>query len=158
MSTPNIIISYLPSKKISGYLLSGILAVSGIFLGLVPEISPSNSIKLSSLAYAKNYTEAEVENFAKAAYAVELLRQRAYQEIKKIDQSPPPIICNQSSNWDNLPSNIKKIAIRYCEQFTKIVNDHNLSSTRFNDLLALYKQEGDFYRDVQNYLMRMQKK
>lgn len=143
---------------------SSILASLGIMLGLTPEISiqstETNSlvtISLASSAYGQQFTPAETENYAKAGYEVELLRREVYQEIKNLIKEPPPnILCDQQSTIDQLNSQIKNIANRYCTQSRQIVQRHNLSINRFNELKSYYDRQDAFYQKVQGVLLKLQ--
>lgn len=143
---------------------SSILASLGIMLGLTPEISIQSTeinslitISLASSAYGQQFTPAETENYAKAGYEVELLRRKVYQEIKNLIKEPPPnILCDQQSTIDQLNSKIKNIANRYCTESRQIVQRHNLSINRFNELKSYYDRQDTFYQQVQEVLLKLQ--
>lgn len=143
---------------------SGILASLGIMLGLTPEVSVKllNSdapitVALANNAYGQQFTPTEIENYAKAGYAVELLRREVYQEIKNLINEPPPdILCDRQSTIDNLKPEVKKIANRYCNQSRQIVEQNNLSINRFNELKSQYDRQDSFYQQVQRNLIKLQ--
>lgn len=144
---------------------SSILASLGIMLGLTPEISinlanPDTQIvvALNNHAYGQEFTTTEIENYAKAGYAVELLRRDVYQQIKNlINETPPDILCDRQSTIDNLKPEVKDIANRYCNQSQQIVQQHNLSINRFNELKRQYDRQDGFYQQVQKSLMQLQR-
>jgi hypothetical protein len=144
---------------------SSILASLGIMLGLTPEISIQSTeinslvvVSLASRAYGQQITPAETENYAKAGYEVELLRRKVYQEIKNLIKEPPPnILCDQQSTIDQLKPEIKNIANRYCTQSRQIVQRHNLSINRFNELKSYYDRQDAFYQQVQGVLLKLQR-
>lgn len=137
---------------------SSILAASGLLSGLIPEVSiQSLSVSFVAHAYAQQFTPEETENYAKAGYQVELLRRQVYKEIKNIINEPPPnIVCDQQETLQNLNSNVRKIADRYCNQSRQIVQQNNLSINRFNELKNHYDRRDDFYQRVQNILLEIQ--
>ncbi len=143
---------------------SSILASVGIMLGLIPQISlksaeidPLMTISLSANAYGQQFTPAETESYAKAGYELELLRREVYQEIKNlIDEPPPNIACDQRSTLDNLKPEVKNIANRYCTESRQIVQRHNLSINRFNQLKTQYERQDRFYQQVQQVLLKLQ--
>jgi hypothetical protein len=146
------------NRILAPFFTSGILAAMGIFSGIVPEIFPQfPNFSFVAYAYAQDYTKEEVVNYARAGFAVEMLRQRVYQEIKAIINEPPPdIVCNQPETFQNLSGDVKDIAIRYCNDSSQIVKNNNLSVSRFNELKQVYDRGGDFYHQVQNALIDMQ--
>ena len=146
-------------------LSSGFLAFVGIIMGLIPEVtlrSPSNSsnlitISLDRYAHAQEFTPEETENYAKAGYQVELLRREVYQEIKNsINQPPPDIACDRQETLDSLEEEVKAIADRYCQRSREIVEQHNLTADRFNELKTYYDRQDSFYQQVQSILMKLQ--
>jgi hypothetical protein len=149
-----------PNPKIIHGYLTVLLGVIGVIGGFVPEFQPQLAkFNFSNLAYAQNFTQQEVVNFARAGFAVEMLRQKVYREIKEIINQPPPnIACNQPDTIDNLANNIRGIVDNYCRESTQIILNNNLTIARYNQLKKLYDQEGDFYRQVQQVLIQMQEK
>lgn len=152
--------SNLITKNIQKILLrfftTGIVAATGLVGILVVEANPSFS-RFSSAAYAQNFTENEVTSYAKAGYEVELLRQQVYKEIKSmLNERPPDIVCNRPKTFQNLPDNVKQTVSRYCDDSRKIVQRHDLTIDRFNQLKRFYDRGGKFYQQVQNALKELQ--
>ncbi len=147
-------------------LSSSVLALMSLTSGLIPEISVRShdahensglTISLSREAYGQQFTPEETENYAKAGYAVELLRREVYQEIKNLINEPPPnIVCDQQLTIDNLKPEVKEIANRYCNQSRQIVQQHNLTINRFNELKTHYDRRDSFYQQVQGILLKLQ--
>jgi hypothetical protein len=150
--------SYNFNRVLKRFFSGSILATVGIFSGLVSQVSPYfPTLPLIAYAYAQDYTQDEVLNYAKAGFAVELLRQQVYQEIKAMINEPPPnIVCNQPETFQSLSKNIRQIAIRYCNDSMRIVRNNNLTVNRFNELKQVYDRGGDFYQEVQNKLIELQ--
>ncbi len=147
-------------------LSSSVVALIGLTAGLIPEISLGfndtqethwMTVSLSRDAYGQQFTPEETENYAKAGYEVELLRREIYKEIKNlINESPPNIVCDQQSTIDNLKPEIQEIANRYCNQSQQIVQQNNLTITRFNELKTHYESRDTFYQQVQEVLLKLQ--
>lgn len=156
----------IPINKLYVRLLnSGVLALVGITMGLIPEVAvrspsnPSNPITISfdRHAQAQEFTPEEIENYAKAGYQVELLRREVYQEIKNsINQPPPDIACDRQETLNDLEPEVKAIADRYCLRSREIVEQHNLTADRFNELKTYYDRQDSFYQQVQSILMKLQ--
>lgn len=138
---------------------TGILAGLGLVTGVTPKIALEYypQMVLASNAYAQEFTPDEIANYAKAGYEVELLRRDAYKEIKSLIDAPlPNIVCDRQETFNNLNPNVRAIAERYCNQSRTIVQQHNLSINRFNELKSYYDRREDFYRQVQNILQKLQ--
>lgn len=143
---------------------SSILALTALTSGLIPEIStPKNinqpylAISWSDKAFAQQFTPEETENYAKAGYEVELLRREAYQEIKTLINEPPPnIVCDRQDTINSLQPEVQEIANRYCNQSRQIVQRHNLTVDRFNELKTYYDRQDEFYQQVQGILLKLQ--
>ena len=128
------------------------LAAIGLMSGLIPEVSrrspnldgvQSPSISLAVYAYAQQFTPVEAENYAKAGYEVELLRREVYKEIKNlINQPPSNIVCDRQETLNDLETNVREIAERYCSQSQQIVRQNNLTINRFNELKNLLRSPG----------------
>ena len=147
------------NKILFRFFTTGILTATGLFSIFVIEVSLPFS-RLSSVAYAQNYTQNEVINYAKAGYEVELLRQRVYKKIKPMltrrSDSPPDIICNRPETFQSLSSDVRQTIAEYCDDSRRIVQRHNLTIDRFNELKKFYDRGGKFYQQVQNALSELQ--
>ena len=145
---------------------SSLLAVMGLMGGLIPEISvrsldnhttPSLTISLAQNAHGQEFTSEETENYARAGYEVELLRREAYQQIKNLINEPPPdIVCDQPATLNNLKAEVRAIANNFCNQSQQIVQQNNLSISRYNELKIHYDRQNGFYQQVQDILLQLQ--
>ncbi|MGK7937051.1 MAG: DUF4168 domain-containing protein [Xenococcaceae cyanobacterium] len=149
------LVSFNLNKVLLRFCTTGILAATGLLGILVLEVSLPFS-RLSSVAYAQEYTPNEVTSYAKAGYEVELLRQRVYQKIKSmLNEAPPDIVCNRPETFESLPDNVRDTVSQYCDDSKKIVQAHNLTIDRFNQLKSFYDRGGEFYQQVQNVLKEL---
>lgn len=156
---PNKYTISLPNKSIFRFFIIGILSVTGILSGVVPQVSKeSPRPNFSSSVSAQEYSPEEVINYAKAGFAVEMLRQQVYTQIKQIiDQPPPNIVCNQPQTYSVFDNNVQQIVVDYCDRSREIVTNNDLSISRFNELKNLYDRGGSFYQQVQNALIQIQR-
>ena len=139
-------------KLISSSLLAGIALINGF----VPEVS-GRSPSFSINAYAQEFTPDEIENYAKAGYEVELLRREVYKEIKTLIKEPPPnIVCDRQETLQGLDEAVRAIAVDYCDRSRQIVEENNLTISRFNELKTYYDRRDSFYQQVQNALLKLQ--
>lgn len=163
----NVNLSLLKSSKIyNRIVISSTLSAIALMMGIVPEISgrspevkgvQSPLVSFRVHAYAQQFSPEETANYAKAGYEVELLRRDVYKEIKSLmNQAPPNIVCDQQETLQNLNSNVRAIAERYCTQSRQIVQENNLTIDRFNELKTQYDRRDDFYKQVQNVLLKLQ--
>ena len=152
--------SSLPKiNKICTHVISStMLAGVGLAFGLIPQVSlNSPSVSFAINAYAQEFTPEETANYAKAGYEIELLRRDVYQEIKTLINEPPPnIVCDRQETLQDLNSNVREIANRYCSKSLQIVQQNNLSINRFNELKGYYDRRDEFYQQVQNALLKLQ--
>ena len=152
----NLIFHQLQKNRI--ILTASVLSIVSLFSGAIPELGEQKKlISWQNVAHAQEYTPQEIYNYAKAGFEVEMLRQQVYQEIKLIVNQPPPeITCDRPETLNNIPSNIKGIANRYCDRSRQIVRQNNLTISRFNQLKNRYDRGGSFYQQVQQQLLNLQ--
>lgn len=145
---------------------SSILASFGIMLGFAPQISVSSidsreqflTVSFSTLATAQEVSPEETNNYAKAAFEVEMLRREIYQEVKKIiDRPPGDIVCDRQETFAELEPQVRQLTERYCNQTLQIVERNNLSGDRYNQLTSYYGRRDTFYQKVQEILLKLQK-
>ena len=147
-------------------LSSSALAAIGLMGGIIPEVSlhasTFNNLQItatssSTSAYAQQFTPEEITNYAKAGYQVELLRRQVYKEIKTIINQPPgDIACDQEETLEDLNPNVREITESFCSQTIDIVQRHNLTVDRYNELKTNYDRQESFYKQVQGVLLNLQ--
>jgi hypothetical protein len=144
---------------VSRFLTASFMSAIAILGGFVPEVSrqvPKLVFNVSALA--QDISQQEVVNYTNAVYEVEMLRQQVYNQFKEITNEPPTnIVCNEPETYENKPENVRSIVVKYCDRFTKIPTDHNLSVERYNELKGYYDRQEGFYQQVQNILLERQK-
>lgn len=149
--------SFNLNKFLIRSLIASVLAVMGILGGLVPEFSYQfTRLYFSSSAYTQDFNDAQVMNYARAVLLMESYRQQAYRSIQQIiGQSPPEIACNQPNTFRNLPSDAQKVAVDYCTNSKKIVENSGLNISQFNAMTTRVRSDKDLERRIQNAMIRI---
>jgi hypothetical protein len=135
------------------------LAVIAILGGLIPEFSWTTAVvSFRSSAYTQDFTADQIKRYATAVLLIETQRKQAYQAISQIlGKIPPAITCNQRESFNNLPANAQKIAVDYCNNSKKIVQDSGLNATEFNAITNRVRSDDNLRRRVQNEMIRLQR-
>lgn len=135
------------------------LAVIAILGGLIPEFSwTTEVVSFRSSAYTQDFTADQIKRYATAVLLIETQRKQAYQAISQIlGKIPPAITCNQRESFNNLPANAQKIAVDYCNNSKKIVQDSGLNATEFNAITNRVRSDDNLRRRVQNEMIRLQR-
>jgi hypothetical protein len=120
----------------------------------------SNPFNLSSrAAEAFTVSTTEVTNYAQAVLKMEPVRQEAFKKIKILisGKEVPQIACNLPSSFNSLPREANDIAVSYCKQSNKIVEDNNLTIDRFNRITQEIQGNNILRQQIYNELLRLQK-
>lgn len=135
------------------------LAVIAILGGVIPEFSWTTAVvSFQSSAYTQDFTPDQIKRYATAVLLIETQRKQAYQAISQIlGKIPPAITCNQRESFNNLPANAQKIAVDYCNNSKKIVQDSGLNATEFNAITNRVRSDDNLRRRVQNEMIRLQR-
>jgi len=135
------------------------LAVIAILGGVIPEFSwTTDVVSFQSSAYTQDFTADQIKRYATAVLLIETQRKQAYQAISQIlGKIPPAITCNQRESFNNLPANAQKIAVDYCNNSKKIVQDSGLNATEFNAITNRVRSDDNLRRRVQNEMIRLQR-
>ncbi len=101
----------------------------------------------------------ELLSYSRVLLKMEPARQQAFQDIKKIIGSGevPKIVCNDPNSMNGLPSQAKDIAVNYCKNSQKIVEDNGFTIDRFNQLTVEIQNNSTLKRQIYNNLLRLQK-
>jgi hypothetical protein len=141
-------------------LIAFFLATMSVLCGVIPEFSwQSCKIVVSSFARTQEFSDDQITKYAKAVLEIESRRQQAYQQIQEIiGQAPPDIICNQIDTFRNLPREAQVVAVDYCINSKKIVEDSGLTVAEFNAITSKLRSDRELERQIQNEIIRIQKK
>lgn len=141
-------------KLLDRSLMVGVGAAASLCLGLVPSFH-SAGVSFSGAAYAQSISNSDVQNYARSVLAIEPLRQSAYEEIKGIGGSVPRIECHRPSSLNDLPSNVRQIAVNYCNQAISIVEGNGLTITRFNEIRVAQDADSSLLNRIQQAIMEL---
>jgi Domain of unknown function (DUF4168) len=149
-------------RWLSRSVMVGVGAVVSLGLGLVPSIQPSVQavgqplmVSFGSAAYAQSISDQEVANYARSVLAIEPLRQSAYDQIKGISGSVPRIECHRPSSLNDLPDNVRQIAVNYCNQAISIVESNSLTISRFNAIRVAQDSDSSLLNRIQQSIMEL---
>jgi hypothetical protein len=91
------------------------------------EVSASNQIALLQVS------DEELRKYAAALIEIEPLRVEALNSIRsRVAGDLPNLMCNQPDSMSGLPSDARKIFVRYCANANEIANRKGLSMAAFN--------------------------
>ena len=135
-------------------LMVGVGTAASLCLGLVPSFH-SLGVSLSSAAYAQSISDSDVQSYARSVLAIEPLRQSAYEEIKGISGSVPRIECHRPSSLNDLPSNVRQIAVSYCNQAISIVEGNGLTISRFNEIRVAQDADSSLLNRIQQAIVEL---
>lgn len=135
------------------------LAVIAILGGVIPEFSWTTAVvSFQSSAYTQDFTADQIKRYAIAVLLIETQRKQAYQAISQIlGKIPPAITCNQRESFNNLPANAQRIAVDYCNNSKKIVQDSGLTASQFNTITNRISSDDNLRRQVRNEMIRLQR-
>jgi len=162
-------IQLCPQRLISRSLFVVTLSTLGLMMGVVPRLSnPSLSSMFTRAVYAQEsftngvVTPEEINKYALSVLQIENLRIGVYREIQNEFQerspggSVPPIICNQKSSVNTLPQKVKVIAVNYCNKAKEIIEDNDLTVSRFNEITQIQRKDETWREKIQTELIRIQ--
>ncbi|NEO33619.1 MAG: DUF4168 domain-containing protein [Symploca sp. SIO3C6] len=104
-------------------------------------------------------SEEEVENYSRAILAIEQSRQAAAKDILETTQlqTVPDINCTQSETIEVLEGTVQEIAIKYCNDSKKVIEDtQNLTVDQFNAISSTAQLDQNLQIRIQNELIRLQ--
>ncbi|MGM3308262.1 DUF4168 domain-containing protein [Anabaena sp. WFMT] len=138
-----------------------VLSQSLVFATLTTTSVIISTLGLSAKADAQALTvnNTEVTKYAESVLAMEPKRQQAFEEIKKLigGKEIPTIVCNEPNSMNSLPNKAKDIAVNYCNDSQKIVEENGLKIDRFNKITVELQTNSALKQQVYNTLLRLQK-
>lgn len=139
-------------------LLVGAFSTVGLVAGLAPNLSLGSILIIGAAAYAQEFSNTDVVNYAKAVLEAEPLRQTALNDIKQTLPSGavPQISCDEKETWSQLPENARNIASSYCNQYEGIVKKYFSSFNQFNQITKNVRNNPDFKKRIQDEMLRLQ--
>lgn len=145
------------NKTFNRLFIINSFAVIGILCGIIPEIAGNPSgLVFSFAAYTQEFSQTQINQYAKAVLAIEVERKSAYQKIQQLlGTTPPPISCNQKDTLKKLPNAAQKIAVDFCNKSIKITKDSGLKSSEFNAITDETKKNVDLRKRIQNAIIQI---
>lgn len=147
------------NKTFTRFFIINSLAIIGILCGIVPEYAwNSSGLVFSFFAYTQDFSQTQIDQYAKVVLEIETERKTAYQQIQKIlGQTPPQISCNQKDSLKKLPNDAQKIAVNFCNKSKKTAQDSGLKSSEFNAITDGLKKNSDLKNRIQKAIIQLRK-
>jgi hypothetical protein len=147
------------NKTFTRFFIINSLAIIGILCGIVPEYAwNSSGLVFSFFAYTQDFSQAQINQYAKVVLEIETERKTAYQQIQKVlGKTPPLISCNQKDSLKNLPNDAQKIAVNFCNKSKKIAQNSGLKSSEFNAITDGLKKDSDLKNRIQKAIIQLRK-
>jgi hypothetical protein len=120
----------------AGVLAFGLITINGF--------KPFSSMVVMAQTEASdgNFEPAQMDNFAKAAYEIEINRLSIYAEIKDLNNGTiPTFTCDNREIVNSLTENIKPLADRYCARSIETVEKYSMKIEDYNRMQLLYNQQ-----------------
>lgn len=139
-------------------LVVSTISTVGLFTGLVPDLSGGSILVFSTRAYAQEFSQTDLTNYAKAVLEAEPVREAALGEIKQSINggAVPQIVCYKPESLDNLPENARTIAKNYCKQYEDIVSKYFSSFEEFNAITKNVQNDPNLKKRIQDEMLRLQ--
>ncbi|OCR01713.1 hypothetical protein BCD67_13920 [Oscillatoriales cyanobacterium USR001] len=135
------------------------IATAGLLAGVVPSLSgTSPTLVFGTAAQAQEtISSKEITSYARAVLAIEPRRLEAVQEIKgKLNGSIPQVVCNETKSINRLRGDVRGLAVSYCEQAKKIIEEQGLTVSRFNAITLSQQADPALKQKIQAELLRIQ--
>ena len=147
------------NKTFTRFFIINSLAIIGILCGIVPEYAwNSSGLVFSFFAYTQDFSQAQINQYAKVILEIETERKTAYQQIQKIlGKNPPQISCNQKDSLKKLPNDAQKIAVNFCNKSKRIAQDSGLKSSEFNAITDGLKKDSNLKNRIQKAIIQLRK-
>jgi Domain of unknown function (DUF4168) len=146
------------NRMLSRSLLVGAISVFSLIAGIVPDLHNFSSLNFSTAGYAQDFSESDLNNYARAVLEAEPVRQTALTELKQSIGSNelPRIACDREDTISNLPDNARSIAQGYCSQYESIVKKYFSSFEEFNQITKTVQSNPNLRQRIQDEMLRLQ--
>jgi len=145
------------NRMLSRSLLVGAISALGVIVGQ-PQLHNLSNFNFITVAYAQEFSEAEVNNYARAVLEAEPVRQTALTDLKQSmgSEELPRIACDRADSISNLPDNARSIAKGYCSQYESIVKKYFSSFEEFNQITKTAQNNPNLRQRIQDEMLRLQ--
>jgi hypothetical protein len=139
--------------------ITSVLAAISILCGTVPQFFWQYPyLNFNYLAYTQDFSDTQLQNYARAVWQIESHRQQAYNEITRIiGRTPGNIACYQPETLRNLPQKAQIIAVNFCNTSKKIAQNSGLSPEQFNRITRQLQTDAILKRRIQNAIRQIQR-
>lgn len=141
--------------RLSRPLLLGIIASClGILGGIVPDLTaPDLSLSFNNTAWAEEFSDADLQNYAAALMQIEPARQSALSQVSRANNGNlPNLVCNQPNTMEGLNSEAKSLFVKYCNQCESIAASRGLSIDRFNQITQAVRSSPPLQLKVRGFM------
>jgi hypothetical protein len=135
-------------------LLSILTGISGILVGVVPDLTVSQpSLLFSSAARADEFSDVDLRNYATALMEIEPIRQSALAQVRaSTGGTLPNLVCNQPSTMEGLNTEAKSLFVNYCNKCETIASSRGLSIERFNQITQSVRSNSQLQNRVRSFM------
>jgi hypothetical protein len=138
--------------------MASLLAVMSLSCEVLPEFSQQPPQLTPSSSATQNFTDEQIDNYAKTVLEIESQRATAYKKIEEIlDGSPPDITCDQKDTFNNLPTAVQEIAVQYCLNSQEIAKKNGLTQSQFNAITIRLQADRELKTRIQNAMIYIQR-
>ena len=149
------------NRNLIGAVISSALAAIGLVYGVIPQLSwDIIPLKFNITAYSQqNFSDTQVQNYARAIWQIEQNRQRAFSQIRQIiGRNPSNLACHEPKSLRNLPRKAQKIAVDFCNNSKKIAQNSGLSTIDFNRITQQAKNDRNLTQRINNAILQIRRK
>lgn len=149
------------NPRLNQFLRISVFSIIAAIAGIVPHLTllPS-SFTLTPVASAQSnqeFSDGDLLNYARAVLAIEPKRQQTYDEIRQITgESVPVVVCSETRNLNRLKQDVRVLATNYCSHAKKMIEDNNLTISRFNEITRKQQTDTQLQRRIQAALLQLQ--
>lgn len=146
------------NKVLSRFFIANSLALLGLLGGVVPDWSGRipMPVTFSPLAYSQEFSQIQINRYAKAVLDIETERKLVYRQIQDlIGRVPSNIACNQKESIRQLPKQAQTIAVNFCNHSKKIAQASGLSSREFNAITDAARKNTTLKKRIQRAILQL---
>jgi len=142
------------NRSLTHLMAASTIAVLSILIGLTPRSFSSRNYFL--FAYAQNISESQINKYAQALLNIELERQKAFHTIKSIlGKNPSNIVCNQPATFSALAPAAQKVAVGYCGNSKKYVENSGLTIAQFNEITQQVRTNQVLQKNIGQAMLKL---
>lgn len=97
--------------------------------------------------------------YARSVLEIERLRSQAYDKIiagNAESSQPPAVVCNDRNTVVALRGEVKKTAVKYCNDAKAIAAKNGLTPAKFNEITEQLKNDPQLKESIKNEFMKLQ--